>query len=179
MILFNVLEPIGSIYEHNFDVRLGREKKKKKSLVHVICYCLNANHYHMLLEQVSEGGISEFMKRLGGYCQYFNLKHKRVGPLFQGKFKTKPVTSNEYLLHLSAYINLNDRVHGSERFGGPTPKSSLEEYVRADSKGICHKEIILDQFHSKAEYRTFAEGSLEDILERKASMKELRNLLLE
>src|SRR3990167_2446833 len=144
-------------------------------LENIICYCLNPNHYHLLLEQNVEKGISEFMKRLNcGYTHYFNIKNKRNGALFQGKFKAVHVDSNSYLLHLSAYINLNNRVHRLKR----TIKSSWKEYVN-DFDGVCSKEIILDQFNNVSEYVSFAESSLRDIVERKKLKKELENLLLE
>lgn len=113
---FNIVEPIGSIYEHSFQnqkksPQLGSSTPKLK-LVNFVCYCLNPNHYHFILEQVSDKGIEKFMQRIGtGYTNYFNEKNKRSGSLFQGRFKASHVASNEYLLHLSAYVNLNDKVH--------------------------------------------------------------------
>lgn len=177
--LFNTKEPIGSIYEHSFGIKLGRfgRRTSKSSLVDIICYCLNPNHYHMIVEQKIDGGVSEFIKRLGGgYTKYFNHKYKRSGVLFQGKFKALHVDSNEYLLHLSAYVNLNNRVH---RLSGHIVKSSWEEYLHPNMQSLCAKSIILEQFKNSSEYKDFAEASLSDILERKESMKGLQGLLLE
>ena len=117
---FNTPQPIGSLYESSFR-RLGGETPKfEGKLVNIIAYCLNPNHFHMLLEQAMDGGISEFMKRLGGgFTNYFNNKYKRSGSLFQGVFKDVHIDTNEYLLHVSAYVNLNDHVH---KLGGETPK---------------------------------------------------------
>ena len=118
----------------------------------------------MILEQLVEGGISEFMKRLGGgYTGYFNQKHDRNGSLFQGVFKDVHIDSNEYLLHVSAYVNLNDRVH---QLGGETPKlvkslSSWEEFTDNKVKGVCEKDIILEQFKNIDKYKKFALSSLE------------------
>jgi len=115
LIEFNTLLPIGSIYENTFR-KDGHARDMldppQDRLVNFICYCLNPNHFHLILEQVSERGIEKFMHRLGvGYSKYFNQKYKRVGSLFQGTFKAIHVSSNEYLLHLSAYINLNNKIH--------------------------------------------------------------------
>ena len=120
MIEFNTVDPIGSLYENSF-LQLGGETPKfGEKLVNIIAYCLNPNHFHLILEQLKDGGISEFMKRLaGGYTGYFNQKNDRSGSLFQGVFKDVHIDSNEYLLHASAYVNLNDRVH---QLGGETPK---------------------------------------------------------
>ena len=177
---FNTTLPIGSIYEASFLDPAILSKRKRKRLVKFIAYCLNPNHYHFILQQVTDGGISEFMKRLGGgYTWYFNHQNKRNGYLFQGIFKAKHINSNEYLLHLSAYVNLNDNVH---KLGGATAKlnkSSRDEYVGKIEEDFCEKGIILEQFKNKHEYMEFAESSLVDILEKKQRNKELNDLLLE
>ena len=106
MLTFNSIELAGSLYEQSF----VKEKTKNKPLVKFIAYCLLPNHFHFILEQIEKDGISKFMKRLlGGYSWYFNKKHKRSGSLFQGPFKAKHIDSNKYLLHASAYVNLNDK----------------------------------------------------------------------
>ena len=83
-------------------------KKPKKLLVNIICWCLMLNHYHLILEQLVDGGISLFMQKIGaGYTKYFNLKYKRVGSLFQGPFKAIRVDEENYLLQLIRYIHIN------------------------------------------------------------------------
>ncbi|KKT29058.1 hypothetical protein A3I36_00275 [Candidatus Giovannonibacteria bacterium RIFCSPLOWO2_02_FULL_45_28] len=175
---FNTNEPIGSIYENSF--LKGQNRAKKKKLVNIVCYCLNPNHYHFILEQLIDRGIEMFMHKLGGgYTTYFNLKIQRSGALFQGPFKAVYVDSNEYLLHLSTYVNLNFKVH---KLGGLAPKwrASWEEYNN-ERFGVClcKKDIILNQFKNRAEYKKFAESSLVDILHRKDIAKELESLFLE
>ena len=169
---FNSIEPIGSIYERSFD----KDKTKGKPLIKFVAYCINPNHYHFILQQVAEKGIERFMQRLGmGYAKYFNNKYKRNGVLFQGKFKAKHVDSNEYLLRLGAYVNLNYKVH---KLGHRVSKSSWEEYI-SDREGLCAKNIILRQFKNIAEWRSFAEDSLDDILKGKEKFKEMGFLLEE
>jgi len=176
MSVFNTRDPVGSLYEYKFNLRLGRNKNKKERLVDIVCYCLNPNHYHFILRQGIDGGISEYMRRLGGgYTMYFNTKYRRSGSLFQGRYKSTYLSSNEKLLYTSAYVNLNDRVH---RFGGSTSKSSWGEYAKG-SEGICSKKIILDQFKSAREYKDFAEDTLVSILENKQLARELEDCLLE
>jgi REP element-mobilizing transposase RayT len=182
---FNTLEPVGSLYERRFlkNKKLGRETSKSKKtetepekLVEIIAYCLNPNHFHLLLRQTSDGGISEFMKRLsGGYTKYYNHKYDRSGVLLQGVFKSIRVDSNEYLLHVSAYINLNNRVHRLDQLGRETSKfvesrSSWQEYMSKTNPpkvNLCMKESVLEQFRNPADYRQFAENSLRGILERR------------
>ena len=187
---FNVAEPIGSIYENSFKRQqlkdqLGSRTPKFVRLVNFITYCLNSNHYHFILEQVSDKGIEKFMQRLGtGYTNYFNNKHKRSGALFQGKFKSVHIDSNEYLLHLSAYVNLNNKVH---QLGSSTSKlirSSWDEYIKTaivknNKAEFCKKDIILDQFKNIDEYKYFAQTSLKDILYNKSQEKGISSLLME
>lgn len=169
MISFNSVEPIGSLYEQSF-----LKDEIKQPLVNFVAYNLLPNHFHLILEQVSEGGISQFMKRLqGGYTWYFNNKYKRSGSLFQGAFKSIHIDSNEYLLHVSAYVNLNDKLLGDRT--AKLGKSSWEEYVNfSDNFGICKKkDIILDQFKSMKEYKKFALNTIEDVKINKEKYKEL------
>ena len=173
MVIFNSIKPIGSLYEQSF----LKEKKKSKPLVRFIAYNLLPNHFHFILEQVVEGGISEFMRRLlGGYTWYFNKRNKRSGSLFQGTFKSKHIDSNEYLLHISVYVNLNDKIN---TFGGETAKlskSSWDEYISPDknNENICSgKDVILGQFNSITDYKKFAHSSLEDIRKNKERYKDL------
>jgi len=87
---FNVLEPIGSIYENSFAKKLKSpiSKPKKGALISLVAHCANPNHFHLLLRQEVESGIEKLMQRMGGYTKYFNNKNKRSGALFQGKFKS-------------------------------------------------------------------------------------------
>ena len=189
MVEFNVVEPIGSIYEKSFaEKRFGGKASKTEGekLVNFVTYCLNPNHFHFVLEQVADNGIEKFMHKMGtGYTRYFNDKHKRSGVLFQGKYKATHIDSNEYLLYVSAYVNLNDRVH---RLGGKASKSvksrsSWREYaggLKGEPKtGFCAKDIVLDQFNNIEGYQDFAESALESILERREDMKEMEGYLLE
>ncbi len=164
MIEFNSTEPIGSIFENSFNKSsLGRQASKSK-LVDFICFCLNPNHYHFILKQVVDKGIEKFMHRIGtGYSKYFNNKYNCNGSLFQGKFKAIHIDSNEYLLHLSAYVNLNDRIH---LLGSKASKSSWEEYDTG-REGFCEKNIVLSQFKNIEEYKNFAQESIKISKERK------------
>lgn len=71
-------------------------------------YCLMPNHFHILVREIVQGGISNFMeKMITGYSMYFNKRHDRVGPLFQGRFKAQHVDRDEHLKYLFSYIHLN------------------------------------------------------------------------
>ncbi len=84
------------------------EHDRGNPLVAIGAYCLMPNHFHILLHQLVDEGISKFMNKLGtSYAMYFNKKYNRTGALFQGKFKAKHATTDEYLKYLYAYIHLN------------------------------------------------------------------------
>lgn len=168
---FNNTTPIGSIYENSFRKKqLGSRASKSGKLVSIICYCINPNHFHFLLRQLEDDGISKFMHRFGtGYTKHFNKKYERSGALFQGAFKAVHIDTNEYLLHLSAYINLNDRVH---RLGSSASKSSWDEYI-GEEGGRCDTDIVLNQFENSSEYRSFAEKVLDFTLEKRADVESL------
>ena len=172
--LFNSREPIISLR----DAISSKDKKHESPLVEIICYDLNPNHFHLLLKEINEGGISEFMKRVGGgYTWYFNNRHKRSGVLFQGVFKSTRIISNEQLLHVSVYINLNDKAHKISGETAGKTKSSWQEYTGEDDKNICAKEIIFDQFKSINDYKDFAETSLKEILKVKQNDRDLEMLI--
>lgn len=186
---FNVLKPIGSIYENSF-VKINKERqlgnrtsKFDKQLVKIVCYCLNINHFHLILQQEAKNGISEYLKRLmGGYTKYFNNKKRRTGVLFQGKFKAKHIFLNEYLLHLSAYVNLNDQLHvNTARRNRSEYKSSWHQYTHTQTNPLlpCSSDIILEQFANKKEYEQFALESLKTIQEKKKRDKELTDILID
>lgn len=80
---------------------------KAKYKFHVYAYCLMTNHYHLLLE-TTQANISKIMHYLNGsYTTYYNIKRKRSGHVFQGRFKSIVVDKDNYFQELSRYIHLN------------------------------------------------------------------------
>lgn len=181
MVEFNIDEPIGSIYAASFNKEsLRGSTSKPKQLVDFVCYALNPNHFHFLVKQLTDDGIKNFMHKLGtGYTMYFNNKHESSGGLFQGRYKAIHVDTNDYLLYLSAYINLNPDAH---QLRGSTSKLSLSSwdgYIN-ESFGkdkLCNTKIILSQFKSLKDYKKFAEEALEVIKEKKEMEESLKLLL--
>lgn len=79
-----------------------------EQLVSIGAYCLMPNHFHLLLTQVCEGGISKFMQKLStGYSMFYNNRYERTGSLFEGKFKSEHADNDRYLKYLFSYIHLN------------------------------------------------------------------------
>jgi putative transposase len=182
LVEFNRTEPVGSLYELSFAGAgpiKASTRNKSASLVDVIAYCLNPNHFHLLLRQRSREGISKFVSKLcGGYAYYYNNRHKRQGALFQGRFKAKHVEGNAHLLHLSAYINLNDKVH---QLGVPSSKLVRNSWLEYENtaRGLCDKGIVLGQFKTSSQYVKYAEDALIGMLEKRPDYKELQELTLE
>ncbi len=131
------------------------EPNYNKKIVDITSYCLMPNHFHFLLKQLRDGGITEFVSKLSNsYTKCFNVKNKRIGPLFQGEFKSVIVQSDEQLLHVSRYIHLNPLVSYLVKDLDSYEWSSYLEYINGD-KGLCAKEDILSFFKSHAKYKQF------------------------
>lgn len=107
---FNDIIPAGKffIFGGSTSEYVGTEKRKRELLVEILAFCLMPNHYHLLLRQLQNKGITKFMKKLDtGYAMYFNKINKRVGPLFQGIFKAVLIDKQAQFYHIPYYIHLN------------------------------------------------------------------------
>lgn len=81
----------------------------RKPLVSILAFALMGNHYHLLLREIQDEGISRFMRKFGtGITNRFNTKYEESGSLFQGAYKAKRVTTDEYLKYLSVYIQVKN-----------------------------------------------------------------------
>lgn len=86
------------------------EEKRKMNgvpLVGVLAFVLMPNHFHAILCEIKENGISQFMQKMGGYSTYFNKQYNRVGPLFQSRFKAVRVKDDVQLNTVFAYVHTN------------------------------------------------------------------------
>ena len=82
--------------------------ERGKQLVSIGSFCIMPNHFHILITQTEDGGISKFMQKLTtAYVMYYNKKYKHTGGLFEGKFKSEHVDNEHYLKYLFSYIHLN------------------------------------------------------------------------
>ena len=81
---------------------------REEQLVDIGAYCLMPNHFHLLLRERIEGGISIFIQKVStAYTMYFNKHYERNGSLFQGRFKAEHLDTDNYLKYIFAYIHLN------------------------------------------------------------------------
>lgn len=162
--------------------RLSRKERQKviekqlgEPLVEIICYCLMPNHFHVLLEQTANGGISRFIQLIAdSYGKFFNIVHNRVGPVFQGKFRSTRIEDNAQLLHVTRYIHLNPVTAFLVKKPEDFKWSSYREYL-TDDPVICSKVSVLDQFRSKDQYRDF----VEDYADYEKALARIKHLILE
>lgn len=80
----------------------------RELLVEILAFCLMPNHYHLLIRPLFNDGLFRFMKKLNtGYAKYFNEKYKRVGALFEGRYKSIIIKDESHFIHLPYYIHFN------------------------------------------------------------------------
>ena len=88
--------------------KIGENFDRGETLVDIGVYCLMPNHFHILVHEKKEGGISKYMlKLMTSYSMYFNKKYKRTGKLYEGVFKSVHANTDRYLKYLYSYIHLN------------------------------------------------------------------------
>ena len=158
---------------------LEKLRKKGNRLVKILCFCLMPNHFHFLLKQMKKGGISKLVANFqNSYTRYFNLKNKRVGPLFQGPFKAVRIETDEQFIHISRYIHLNPysslvikTLEELERY----PWSSLGEYLHPREKKLSFPKEILSFFKNPPKYKKF----VFDQADYQRELEKIKHLVLE
>lgn len=137
---------------------LLQKLEQGEKLIDIIAFCFMPNHFHFLLRQKGDLGISRFLSQFqNSYTRYFNTKHERVGPLFLDQFKAVRIESDEQLLHVSRYIHLNPYSSFVVKTLNDIisyPWSSASEYILGVG-GICDKELVLSFFEKNHSYKDF------------------------
>ena len=108
-------------------------EKRKEKLVSILGYCLMPNHFHLILYEFKEGGISKFMgKLLTAYSMYFNTKYERSGPLFTRPFRSKHISNESQYMYLFSYLHLNpiSRIEKSWKEDGVKNKQEAERFLQ-------------------------------------------------
>lgn len=147
-----------------------------KLIVSIGAWCLMTNHFHLLVRQEVDGGITKFMRKLGvGYSMYFNIRHERSGALFGGLFKSRLVgTDDNYMRHLFGYIHINPLEIKFPEWENQVTRSSidmkkfLESYryssyldyldVNRVEKNILQIENFPSYFQNAQSFRDFVEN---------------------
>ncbi len=153
-------------------VRIAKTKTSRELLLEIIAFVLMPNHFHLLIRQRRENGISKFMQKLGtGYTNYFNKKYERVGGLFQGNFKAIHVNEEPHFIHLPHYIHTNplELIYRS-----PTSIdlinwlsgyrwSSFQDYIgKRNFPSVISRDFLLDIFGGENGYFRHTQERLND-----------------
>lgn len=136
----------------SIDLR-GRYKKKgenptRKPIIDIHGWCLMNNHYHLLVSERVENGLTRFLMKLNvGYAKYFNKRYERSGTLFEGRTKKIHVASDSHFLHILLYIHLNplDFLRGAAQWrdlritNEAAALKHLEQYRWSSFLDYCNK----------------------------------------
>lgn len=141
---------------------LKRYAQRNGALLHA--YVLMPNHVHLLLE-TPRGSVATLMRGLNtSYTMRFNRRHKRVGHLFQGRYKSLLVEKENYLLELSRYIHLNPARAGLVKEPEEHPWSSYRAYIGREkgSPGLWLQDVLaaFGSKHPHQRYKAFVEEAL-------------------
>jgi len=152
-------------------VLIGGEK-----IVEIIAYCLMPTHLHLILKQLREKGISQFMGLiLNSFTRYFNSRYKRKGPLWEGRFKSVLVKDDAQFIHLTRYLHLNPTSSGLVENPEDWKYSSYKEYLGLvdAKKKICNFSEYIDM--RAEEYKEF----VTDRVDYQRELAKLKKLVLE
>lgn len=170
--------------------KILNEFYQREPIVDILAFCLMPNHYHLLLKQRVDNGITEFMRKLGGgFVNYFNLKYERVGTLFQGKFKSVLINDDSQFLYIPHYIHLNplDLIFPNWREKKTINKkqaaiflnnyewSSYRDYIGENNFNLVLNKDSLSEYFVEGEYKKDFIAFLNDLNSENIST----NLILE
>lgn len=158
----------------------SHEKSTAELLVDILCYCLMPNHFHLLVRQRVEHGISRYMQRLlNSYSRYFNTRYRRTGVLFAGQFRGVRITSDAQLLHVSRYIHLNPITAALHDDTFSYPWSSALVYAAANTSNdklvVTVSSELLTSMMPPKEYTQFVQRHVGYAKE----LAKIKHLLLE
>lgn len=178
---FNDLDAVINVNRRTDGGETSISKKPRKLLVEIIVFCLMPNHFHLILKQKKDNGITKFMRKLGtGYTMYFNKVCQRSGALFEGAFKSRYIDNDEYLIHLSRYIHLNpvELIQPDWKKQGIKDKKAaavfLEDYKwssyldyigKHNYPSVINKEFLLAYLGSSEKYKKFVLSWLSEDIE--------------
>ena len=164
------------ILKSNFSKQLIWPKtwEPRKPIVSILAFVLMENHFHLLLQEITEDGIARFMQRFGtGMTKYSNTKYQQSGRLFQGSYRAKRINNDNYLRALDVYIQVKNPLelykHGLQtaiqefdkafEWAVRYPYCSLGNYMRDQNLPtlpIIDTDFLKAQFSNSKEYKEFA-----------------------
>ncbi|HEY4495711.1 MAG TPA: transposase [Candidatus Paceibacterota bacterium] len=179
-----------AVFNSKHRIKEIKSTDSRKLLVDILAFCLMPNHFHLLLRQREENGISKFMNKIGvGYTNYFNLKYERVGPLFQGAFRSVLIDDESQFLYIPYYIHLNpldlkisnwkengiNKLKVAIEFLNSYKWSSHRDYIgNSNFIGIINKHFLNEIFINPENYQKDLKNFMKDF-----DFSEMNDLLLE
>lgn len=108
--------------------------------VELHAYVLMSNHFHLLIK-TTRPNLRGFMQRFNtSYTVYFNIKHKRTGHVYQGRYKAILIDADAYLLELSRYVHLNPvRIKKNSALSIEEKRKILDEYAWSSYRGYVQE----------------------------------------
>lgn len=164
------LSPPLNLQGQSLKVSPSRKPNNYAGEIELLAYCLMPNHFHLMLKQNSDHGISHFMSSvITKYVRYFNTRYKRIGPLFQGRYKAVRITDEYQFTYLTKYIHRNpldlSTFKDSPRRLSEYKYSSYGNYLHLFTQAWIHSDDILVYFsktNPRNSYQNFVEGSEPD-----------------
>ena len=147
-----------------------------KRTVELVGFCIMPNHFHLIIKEVEEGGISSYVQRISNaYGKYHNIRYEKSGHVLQGAYRIVHIEDDRQFLHLSAYVHRNPReISKWFRKEDHYPWSSYQDFIRNNRWGnLLVPDIVLGQFDNKEKYQRFVETSPAKVLEKE--LEYLRN----
>lgn len=149
-------------------IRLNLSKE-----IDLLSFALMPNHIHLQVKQKTIDGIVKLMKRLTtAYVMYFNRKYKRVGSLFQNRYKAALIETDTYLLHLSRYIHLNPAKITYEKIDFREFSSYLYYLGKRSASWVKPQEIL-------SYFRSAQSTDLKDILSYQSFVEDFKESSVE
>lgn len=106
-------------------------------------FCLMPNHFHLIIEQIEEVSVSNLISKLStSYSKYINNKYKKIGHVFQDKFKAVLIDTDSQLMWTSAYIHMNPVKDGLVREPENYKWSSYLDYINERNLIIVHTDFV-------------------------------------
>ena len=152
---------------------------KNPPLVDIYVNSFMPNHFHFLLKQLQDKGITKFISNIqDSFAKYYNLKYDRQGSLFQKSFKAKMVMNNDEFIHISRYIHINHVTAGIIEFEELLSYewTSLPFYLNSKKPNeFINTKPILDYFKTPEKYLKFLKNNVN--YQRK--LKKIKDLMLD
>lgn len=149
-----------------------------KQIIDVVAFCLMPNHFHLLVRQNEDSGISLYLSQFqNSITRYYNTAQKRTGHLLEGQFKAVRIETEEQLLHVHRYIHINPTTSFVVKTFAELLEykwSSLPQYLGRVEK-FCKPDVILSQFSNQESYVKF----LSDNVDYQRQLHSIRHSLIE